>query len=166
MTAHYIPSPPLTFQIRRATPDEAGVLTALAIRSKASWGYTPEFMERVRSILVVPAERIATQQVFAAEDSQGIAGFYELVATENPAVGWLESLFIEPRVIGTGCGRLLWQHAVQTARESGYTSVELESDPNAASFYRKMGAYLIGSVESTAQKGRMLPIMRFDLTQR
>lgn len=151
------------FTIRRALPQEADTLTKVAWRSKAYHGYSPEFMAAVMSILVVPAERIVAQSVYVAEDTQGIAGFYELLTTDDPTRGWLESLFVEPRAIGQGCGRLLWQHALDVARTTGYTWIELESDPNAENFYRKMGAYVIGANESTVTRGRMLPVMRCDL---
>jgi GNAT superfamily N-acetyltransferase len=156
-------SPDNPFHIRRARPDEADMLTDVSRRSKAYWGYSSEFMVAVMPILIVPAERIAQHPAYVAEDAQGIAGFYELIATEDPRTGWLESLFVEPRAIGQGCGKYLWQHALSIAREKGYTRIELESDPNAENFYRKMGAYVIGANQSTVTPGRKLPVMRCDL---
>ncbi|MGH7506358.1 MAG: hypothetical protein ACRELX_11935, partial [Longimicrobiales bacterium] len=39
--------------IRDARSDDAGRLTALALRSKAVWGYDAVFMERCRPLLTV-----------------------------------------------------------------------------------------------------------------
>jgi hypothetical protein len=39
--------------IRRARPEEADDLTALARRSKAHWRYDPEFMQAAASTIVV-----------------------------------------------------------------------------------------------------------------
>ena len=46
-------------ELRRALPDEAANLSALALRSKALWGYDAAFMEACRSPLTVDPEAIA-----------------------------------------------------------------------------------------------------------
>jgi hypothetical protein len=43
-------------QIRPARAGEADALTALALRSKAHWGYDAAFMEVVRPILTIEGE--------------------------------------------------------------------------------------------------------------
>jgi hypothetical protein len=42
-------------------------------------------------------------------------------------------------------------------------TVRIESDPNAAPFYRKMGACETGSVRSTIIEGRVLPVFEIAL---
>lgn len=39
--------------IRPATPDEALAITRVALRSKAYWGYSTDFMESARSELTL-----------------------------------------------------------------------------------------------------------------
>lgn len=47
----------LALKLRDARPDAAGLLTSLAMRSKAYWGYPPEFMAACRGELTVtPAD--------------------------------------------------------------------------------------------------------------
>ena len=41
--------------IRRARPEEAETLSALAVDSEAYWGYAPEYMERFKTIYRVTA---------------------------------------------------------------------------------------------------------------
>src|SRR5579863_20456 len=41
----------LEYEIRPALPGEGDGLSALALRSKAHWGYDDEFLERVRPLL-------------------------------------------------------------------------------------------------------------------
>ena len=53
-------------------------------------------------------------------------------------------MMIEPSAIGTGCGRLLWDHAVSTAQALGISVITLDADPNAEPFYRRMGAETVG----------------------
>jgi hypothetical protein len=40
----------------------------------------------------------------------------------------------------------------------------LTSDPNAEPFYRRCGAVTVGMKESSVRGGRMLPLMRYDLS--
>src|ERR1017187_7149611 len=61
--------------IRKAKPEEAVELTALATRSKAHWGYDAAFMERVRSALTQSPEKLASSLAFVVEDEDGVAGF-------------------------------------------------------------------------------------------
>jgi hypothetical protein len=53
--------------IRFATPDEAELLTSLAMRSKASWGYSAEFMEACRAELTITPATMSERIVSVAE---------------------------------------------------------------------------------------------------
>jgi N-acetylglutamate synthase-like GNAT family acetyltransferase len=148
--------------IRPAVPDEAETLTHLTWRSKAYWGYDEVFMAKARPVMAITPEMIRDNLYYVLETDSEIVGFYSL---EKPADGEivLENLFIEPDAIGAGYGKQLLQHALQTARDLGYHTVTLEADPNAESFYLKMGAERTGERESNIQTGRMLPLLRFKL---
>lgn len=148
--------------IRRARADEAGALSALALRSKAYWGYSPGFIERCRSSLRVTAEMITAHDVFVAEAEGRLCGFYVLKPGPG-GEGVLDFMFIDPPYIGRGIGRRLWEHAVQQAAQRGYRALCIEADPHAEAFYRRMGAVRAGEAESTAVPGRMLPLMRYPL---
>ena len=54
--------------IRPARPGEADALTALAMRSKAHWGYDAEFMARARSVLTVTPDMIGDGRAVVLED--------------------------------------------------------------------------------------------------
>jgi GNAT superfamily N-acetyltransferase len=147
--------------IRRARPDEASVLSDLALRSKGHWGYTSVFLEACRGSLTLSAEEVAADPVYVLEDEGNVAGFYGLAG--KPPEGTLEYLFLEPGQIGQGYGRALWRHAFDTARELGFERLLIESDPNAEGFYLAVGAQRIGEVESSVQPGRLLPLLRLSL---
>lgn len=149
-------------RIRRARPSEAGALSALALRSKAYWGYDPDFIARCREDLTVTEAMIAAHDVFAAEHRGRLLGFY--VLKPGPAdEGALDFMFVDPTAIGQGIGRQLWRHAVQQAAGHGYKALRIDADPHAEGFYRKMGAVRAGEVASTVDPGRMLPLMRYRL---
>lgn len=143
--------------VRAALPTEAETLTALAIRSKAHWGYDAEFMERAAPDLQVTPAVIEEAKAFVAESGKVIVGFYVLALVDD--VPMLRDLWVEPSAIGIGVGARLWAHMLGQARGLGYRAVRIHSEPNAEGFYLKMGARRIGSVESSVVQGRMLPLM-------
>jgi GNAT superfamily N-acetyltransferase len=110
---------------------------------------------RLRSALPCEAGHITE----LARRSQAPLGYYQLGG--KPPDGELMDIFIEPAVIGTGLGRMLWEHAVRSASERGFHSLTLESDPHAEPFYLHMGAARIG--EREVAPGRVLPLMRMTL---
>jgi len=69
----------------------------------------------------------------------------------------LEYLFIEPRYIGKGYGRLLWDHLAENCKSFGIKEFKLVTSPQAKEFYIKMGAIPFGEVESLLKKGRIIP---------
>jgi GNAT superfamily N-acetyltransferase len=148
--------------IRRARPEEAATLSALALRSKAHWGYDAEFLAACRGDLTLSAEDVASSTVYVCDGVDAPVGFYRLLLQDD-GVAELDALFVEPAAMGQGVGRSLWQHAVATAATLGCSEMVWQSDPQAVGFYLAMGARRAGESESTVTPGRMLPLMRFRL---
>jgi GNAT superfamily N-acetyltransferase len=151
-------SPPL---LRRARPDEAGAITDLALRSKRLWGYSDEFMAVAAPEMAVTPEDIAADHVEVLASETGLIGFLRL--QRHPDEAWLEDLFIDPGLVRSGHGRLLFEHAAQVARDWGYATMRLESDPHAESFYLGLGAERVGPSASTLLPDRDLPLMSYRL---
>ncbi len=155
--------------IRRAAAGDAIPLSELSFRSKAYWGYDPQFMEACREDLTIRPEQIRSGAVYLLETDGGeIAGFYSLlppgsVGLSAPPVAELDSLFIAPEYIGRGYGKRLWHHMLATAAELRLPRIRIHSDPHAEAFYAKMGAVRIGEIESTVFPDRKLPLMELVL---
>lgn len=147
--------------IRRARPDEATLLSDLALRSKGYWGYSPEFLAACRIELTIAPERIARVPVFVAEQDGRVTGFYAL---DDGTDRELDDLFVEPEAIGRGHGAALLRHAIETARSLGWEALRIESDPNAEPFYLAMGAERVGGAPSGSIPGRVIPLLRLPLT--
>jgi GNAT superfamily N-acetyltransferase len=131
--------------VRAAFPNEAQDLTALALRSKAHWPFDPERLKRYRPQLEVHADDIRAGGVFVAVDEDRVIGFYAL----SPNSERLYFLFVEPAFIGRGIGKLLWRHALATARGRGWTSITLYADRfAAAAFYRHQQGRVVGTMDS------------------
>ncbi len=153
-----------TFSIRPAASDEAALISDLALRSKAYWDYDEAFIAACRPALTFSPDYITTYPVYVVEMEGRVAGFYSLQPVSAQEVD-LDNLFVAPEAIGHGCGKRLWQHAVATARQLGFTHMRIEADPNAEEFYAAMGAETVGSVPSSVWPERQLPLMRFSLVE-
>lgn len=146
--------------LRRAVPEDWTLLTEIAIRAKASHGYDEAFMTRVLDDMVISPASIARDTVMLALSGRRILGFAHLMPIDRSDTVYLENLFITPEAHGAGIGRLLFEWAATEAAKRGYAWLEWDSDPNAAEFYRKMGAEQISETESAALPGRMIPKFR------
>ena len=148
--------------IRRANGREVEFLYQLALRSKGHWGYSSSFIDACRDELTVKVRDIEAGNVFVFDRAGKPAGFYSLERLSNERVE-LDFLFIEPKLIGTGLGGALFQHACGEATRRGYAVLEIQGDPNAEPFYIAMGARHSGSKASASIPGRTLPTFEVEL---
>jgi len=133
--------------IRPATTTEASVLTNLALEAKRYWGYPEHWIKHWESDLTISSDFIHDNHVYVAEENEQIQGFYALIVTGNKAE--LDHLWVKPALIGTGIGKELFLDAMERAAALKVIAVEISSDPNAAGFYRRMGASEIGETNAS-----------------
>lgn len=143
--------------LREARPGDAALLTALAMRSKASWGYEADFMDACQAELTITEARIGRETMRVAEWRGELAGFASLVVEGETAE--LVDLFVEPAYFGRGVARCLLDDVMATARRLGAVRLRVEADPNAAPTYRRFGFHCVGEVPSGSIPGRALPLM-------
>ncbi|MEM7588496.1 MAG: GNAT family N-acetyltransferase [Acidobacteriota bacterium] len=148
--------------IRAAAETEAAQLSSLAMRSKAYWGYSDEFMEACRDELTLTAEDLRSKPTWVAEADSEVVGFYALapLSADEAELGFL---FVEPAAIGHGYGRALIEHAKAQAREMGYRTLVIPGDPNAERFYLAAGGVVVGTTPSGSIPGRELPLFHIEL---
>ena len=151
----------MTLTIRPAQITEADLLTRIAQEAKRYWGYPEHWLKVWQDALTIRPEFIDQHPVFVAENEGNVVGFYALVLGNDK--GELEHLWVAPTHIGTGVGKELFLHAMQTAAKRSLGEVEIVSDPNAEGFYQKMGAHRIDEdiSEIDGQK-RTLPRLTID----
>lgn len=132
--------------VRQARLDESRFLSGLAIRSKCYWPYPLDYLEKCIGAMSVTETDITDWPVSVAEQNGEVIGFFALkqVSGENR----LDHLWIDPRFINKGIGRILFAEAVFAAKSIGWTGFRIAADPYAESFYLKMGATKIGAVQS------------------
>ena len=144
--------------LRRARPDEASMLSELALAAKEFWGYDQAFIESCRAELSFSPDDVARRHFVVADLGGMVAGFYSLDG--QPPAGGLGNMWVRPGEIGTGLGRVMWHDAMAAAAAAGFEYLEISAEPDAEGFYRKMGAERIGETPSGSIPGRMLPLMR------
>jgi GNAT superfamily N-acetyltransferase len=149
--------------IRRAQASDAAELTRIAHEAKRHWGYPERWIELWRDDLTLTPEFIAGNEVYLAEDGGEALGCYGLAAASP---NWaLEHFWIRPAAMGKGLGRRLFEHAVAVAAAKGVTVLEIDSDPNAESFYLRMGAVRVGEILSEVDgKPRIRPLLHLRLS--
>lgn len=146
----------MTPVVRRARPEEADELAALAVRSKGHWPYPAAFLDRFARTLGLTPEVVAANDVHVLERDGRVRGFCTVLHRGERAV--LDDLWLDVDEIGHGSGRLLFDHAVALAAAGGARLLEWDAEPYAVGFYERMGAVTVGTADSPL--GRSLPVMR------
>lgn len=150
-------------EVRRAKPEEAEILTDIAVKSEEYWGYDSAFMESFKVLYKVTGEFIEENLTFIIEEGEKHIGFYSILISDKETS--LEYFYIEPEFIGQGYGKLLWAHMVNTCKMEGIDELVLVTSPQAKDFYIKMGATQTGEVESLVVKGRRIPSLSFTVNK-
>ena len=150
---------PLT--IRAPTIGELSDLSDLCFRSKAAWGYDEEFMDACRGELSFEPRDLELTPIAVAEHDGKPIGVAQVKVVDDEAD--LLKLFVEPSALRSGIGKALLVWATDVAKELGAKRLVIDADPDAAPFYRRMGAYDVGQAPSGSVPGRMLPKLEMNL---
>jgi len=147
--------------IRPASVDEAAVLTTIALEAKRYWGYPEHWIKHWEKDLTISPEFISDNHVFVAEADGEIRGFYALCVSGAKAE--LEHMWVTPASIGTGIGKELFLDAMERAAALDVRDVRITSDPNAAGFYKRMGATQVGETDAPVDgQPRKLPRLKIN----
>jgi len=149
--------------IVRATLEDAEVLTEIAVKSKAYWGYENDQVESWREDLTVTPKMFDESNIYKYIVDNQIGGFY-ILERANIRTSFLNFLFVSPDYIKQGIGHQLLEHAISYCKDGGSAILNVLSDPNAASFYAKYGFEVIAQRESSIP-GRFLPEMELEFPE-
>ena len=146
------------------TEAELETATALCLRSKAHWGYDLEFMAACRDELTLRKDDVADGLAVAICEGGTLLGVAQI--SEGHSQWELEKLFVDPPAIGRGLGARLFDWATNKAAEGGGNLLAIAADPDAAAFYRRMGAVDVGVTPSESITGRNLPLLHYRIETR
>lgn len=148
--------------IRPVKPEEADILSTIAVAAKRHWNYPEHWMKLWIPQLTFGPAYFEANESWAAESANTVIAFYTLQERDGNA--WLDNIFVLPAYMGQGVGKALFTHALSRARALGYEIVRLEAEPNAIGFYEKMRMRKIGEYEYELDgQPRILPIMEITL---
>jgi N-acetylglutamate synthase-like GNAT family acetyltransferase len=149
-------------KIEKATIEDNEVLTEITKKSKAFWGYSEEQILNWNNFLTVSKEYIENNDVYKLLNENEIIGYYSYFNKEKSIVK-LDNLFVLPNYIGKGFGKYLVNDFLNRIKKNTtIKKIVLNSDPNAETFYQKIGFVKVGEFE-TSIKNRFMPIMEMNL---
>ena len=126
--------------IRRAGPQDRAALVALMEESN---GYEAPAARAMIAEFVPRWTFTEADEVWLDEEAGEVMGFHQLIPHDG--VVWeLDLFFTANAAQGKGVGRRLFDQMAQRARALGATAVLISSNPQAADFYRRMGAVDVG----------------------
>jgi ribosomal protein S18 acetylase RimI-like enzyme len=143
-------------RIRRARRADSSELTRIAHAAKRFWGYPEELIRLWAADLTVTPDFVVDHDTYCAVKRSQVVGFYALSGERTTRE--LEHLWVDPKHIGSGVGRALFDHLLGHLRRAGVTRLTIASDPNAEGFYRRVGARRVGTVPSRPA-GRHLTLL-------
>lgn len=126
--------------IRRAGPDDRAALVALMDESN---GYEAPAARAMIAEFTPRWTFSEADEVWLEEEDGEVLGFHQLIP-HSEGVLELDLFFTANAAQGRGVGRRLFDHMADRARALGAASVVISSNPQAADFYRRMGAVDIG----------------------
>jgi predicted N-acetyltransferase YhbS len=151
-------------QVRFAREEEAPLLSRLAQRSKAHWGYPTEWLRAWEAELAITDVAVRSGVCLVAESGGEVVGF---TLANHARHRWrLAHLWVDPTALGAGVGRALLAAVAREARMAGVPALEIVSDPNAEGFYRRMGARRTGVSPAPMPDApeRVLPVLVLELS--
>ena len=148
--------------IRNGVVADAKKLTEIAHIAKRHWGYPKAWIKLWHNDLTITRQYIEENPVYVAERGRDIVGFLGLDV--QGAEAEIDHLWVLPKYMGLGVGRLLVHCALNHCKSCGLERLRVASDPNAAEFYCRLGAVHQGQVESTPAP-RKLPLLQFDVNE-
>lgn len=139
--------PPQEIYFEEASQNQSAFLIQFAMDSNAIYGYRTVSDEEAKKVFLITEQNFKKGLIRLMKMNSEIIGFYGLLCekTDGKEINIFSHCFLKPEFIGKGYGKILFHEAMRAAHEDlGWEGLLWESDPNAAWFYRKMGAKQIG----------------------
>jgi len=155
--------------IRPAKNDESESLTNISFKSKGYWDYPKQFFEVWQNELIITQKYIDENEIFVLEENGSPIAFYSIIELKNEIEisgikinkgYWLDHMFVIPEFIGSGFGKKMFEHLKNYCRNNNIIDLGILADPNAKSFYEKMGCDYQREYPSTI-KNRTTPFLKF-----
>ena len=167
----------MTLRIREGEPGDALAIAEIHVRSWRSayrGQLTDEYLDGLNVEDRLELHRSALEQpppeyrMWVAEDGGHVVGFAVTGRSEDAdaddRTGELYAIYLEPDRVGTGLGRVLFEHAIGDLRDRGFvvaTLWVLETNEQARRFYEAAGWEPDGTTTSERVDCEMRPTVRY-----
>jgi GNAT superfamily N-acetyltransferase len=148
-------------KIEKSKKNDNLILSEITFEGKAFWGYEKEQLEKWRNDLTITQDYIENNETFKLIVDDEIIGYYSILKLENNTIK-LDNLFLLPKFIGKGYGKLLMNHCIKKAKEANMKRIILDSEPNAELFYKSFGFKIYNRLK-TSIENRFLPQMELNI---
>jgi 8-oxo-dGTP pyrophosphatase MutT (NUDIX family)/GNAT superfamily N-acetyltransferase len=132
---------------------DCDLLSETAMQSKAHWGYPAEHLNLWIDDLTITAQHLEQYKVYKCFANDVFVGFFAVEYKQLACV--LEHLWLLPKHMGEGYGRVIIQQVKELAIANKCTYITAVADPNANGFYEQMGGK-VGQVIPSSISGRFL----------
>jgi N-acetylglutamate synthase-like GNAT family acetyltransferase len=150
--------------ILKAEASDNDLLTSITKKSKAYWGFSEDILKEWEHLLTVTKDYIEKNKVYKLVQNDQIIGYYSYLSVNENTIK-LDNIFILPKFIGKGFGKILMNDFLENIKQLGITKITLDAEPNAEQFYKTFGFETIGQLESSI-KDRYLPIMELQIEKK
>jgi N-acetylglutamate synthase-like GNAT family acetyltransferase len=133
------------------------VINRVIESAKRYWGYSDELMSIWLPDLLLKPEDFKLRNVWVLKKENEIVAISSLFFLSD-GLYELEDFWVSPAFMGAGIGRKMFQFIINHLEDIEADKLVIISDPNAETFYNKMGAIKVDLFASKPE-GRMLPIM-------
>jgi GNAT superfamily N-acetyltransferase len=144
--------------IRPAVATEREALEELQFRASVHSTRYAEVLRAHPDAIEIPSWQFEKGLVRVAQDGDVVVGFAVLLAPVDGACE-LDAIFVEPHRMGAGIGRLLIDDAVARARHWGALRIEVVANPDAVSFYERVGFAGNDAVPTRFGAGRRMRLL-------
>lgn len=147
-------------KFRRATASDRELLDEMNLAGLRYWGHHENYPEAYAELLgeLQHGSSPESDPTFLLVEDDEVVGFFELRDRGDHVE--LYRLFMMSHLIGQGYGRLLWEAALDKARQM-HDRMLIMSYPAASGFYAAMGA--VFEKEKTVAPGFALDVFWYDL---
>lgn len=118
-------------------------------------------MENWRADLTISEAYIEKNQVYILHENQTVIGYNAFYSIDATSI-LLDNMFVLPKYIGKGCGKILMLDFLERIKKMGKQQVKLHAEPFASAFYKKFGFEVTDQIESSIP-GRFLPVMELTI---
>jgi len=150
----------------KAAPSMAEFLVNFAIESNDIYYTRKSSLEAAKEVFAISDSVFKTGVVEILKKGDEIVEFYTL-KLHLPTSDWFEHelghLFVKAGGQGRRWGSILFRRAIFVAKEKGWQKLQWLSDPDAETFYLKMGGTITGYCENLLNPDVDLPIFSFFL---